>query len=187
MAQEKKIGEEREFPRPGSVLHDFFHDNKEIRMKKLKRWKRLNKYLTLPLYRLGIFPIFGLGRIFLILYSKGRKSGITRKTPLEYHWINGVITIFSARGEESDWVKNIRANPDAVWVRHGFHHFPAQVEFITKESQKLEIIKWYVTKHPKAAKMLFGWNPKKDSIDTANFTKLINLITIMQVHPKPSQ
>ena len=71
-----------------------------------------------PLYRLKILPLFGLGKIFLLLITKGRITDKKRRTPLEYHRINGVITIFSARGEESGWMKNILKNPlTSTWRR----------------------------------------------------------------------
>ncbi len=112
------------------------------------------------------------------------RSGKIRKTPLEYHWINDVITIFSGRGENSDWLKNINANPDDVWVRHGFHSFQAHIEILTIENDKLEIVKWYVTKHRRSAKFLFGWKPKLDDPNTTDFSKLLQIISIIRLFPK---
>ena len=171
-------------PRPGSPLYKLNHEDENKRKKTLKRWRILNKFLVLPLYRLRIFPLFGLGRIFLVLTTKGRITGKKRKTPLEYHRIEQVITVFSSRGEEAGWVKNMLVNPDHIMVRHGFHRFQPQVEFVANEDQKLEIMKWYVVNHGKAAKMLFGWNPKIDDPETTNFSNLVNLISIVKLHPQ---
>ena len=82
-------------PRPGSALYNLNHPDSHIKDKTLKRYKRLNKYLVLPLYRIKFLPLIGFGRIFLILTTRGRISGKKRRTPLEYHRIDGVITIFS--------------------------------------------------------------------------------------------
>ena len=169
-------------PRPGSPLHKLNHEDENERKKTLRRWRILNKYLVLPLYRLRIFPLFGFGRIFLVLTTKGRKTGKKRKTPLEYHRIDQVITVFSSRGDQAGWVKNIHANPNHTLIRHGFHSFQPQVEFVTKENQKLEIMKWYVMNHGKAAKMLFGWNPKTDDPETTDITNLLKLITIIKLY-----
>ena len=169
-------------PRPGSPLYKLNHEDENERKKTLRRWSLLNKYIVLPLYRLRIFPLFGFGRIFLVLTTKGRKTGKKRKTPLEYHRIDQVITVFSSRGEEAGWVKNIHANPNEILVRHGFHSFQPQVEVVSHEEQKLEIMKWYVMNHGKAAKMLFGWNPKTDDPETINFSNLLNMITIIRLH-----
>ncbi len=170
---------EEELPRPGSSLYKLIHPDEEVRLKTLKK---INKYVILPLYKLRLLPLLGFGRIFLILTTKGRKSGKLRRTPLEYHWIDDVITIFSGRGEDSDWLKNVRANPDNVWVKHGFHSFQSRVEILTDEKDKLSIIRWYVVKHPKAAKFLFGWNPRIDDPDITDFSKLLNSIAIIHLY-----
>ena len=171
-------------PRPGSPLYNLNHKDVMIKNKTLKKFKILNKYIVLPLYRLRILPLLGFGRIFLILTTKGRKTGKNRRTPLEYHRIDGIITIFSSIGEDAGWVKNIRANPDSLLVRHGFHRFQPQVEFVTNKDQKLEIMKWYVVNHGKSAKMLFGWIPKVDDPETTDFSKMLKMITLIRFHHK---
>jgi len=168
-------------PRQGSSLHNLNHKDEIIKNKMLKKFKIYNKYIVLPLYRLKILPLLGFGRLFLILTTQGRKTGKKRRTPLEYRRIEGTITIFSSRGEDAGWMKNIRAHPDSLLVRHGFHRFQPQVEFVTNEEQKLEIMKWYVVNHGKAAKMLFGWKPKTDDPETTDFTNLLKLISIVKL------
>jgi len=169
-------------PRPGSSLYNINHKDAMIKNKTLKKFKIYNKYLVIPLYRLKILPLLGFGRIFLILTTQGRKTGKKRRTPLEYRRIEGIITIFSSRGEDAGWMKNIRAHPDALLVRHGFHRFQPHVEFVTNEDQKLKIMKWYVVNHGNAAKMLFGWIPKVDDPETINFSNMLNMIAIIRLH-----
>lgn len=181
-----KIDEEL-LPRTGSTLYNMNHPDEKIRVKTLKKYKSLNKYLVIPLYRLRILPLLGFGRIFLILTTIGRKTGKKRRTPLEYHWIDRIITIFSGRGEDSGWLKNMRANPASVWVRHGFHSFPARVEFMSNENDKLKIIRWYVVKHSRSAKMLFGWNKKIDDPESSDFSKLLTTISIIQLFRKEKE
>ncbi|MEJ2293949.1 MAG: nitroreductase/quinone reductase family protein [Candidatus Lokiarchaeota archaeon] len=171
-----------ELPRPGSVMFNFHFKDEKDRKITLKRWQKMNKYLMVPLYRVKLLPLLGFGKIFLILKTKGWKTGKLRRTPLEYRRYNDTITIFASRGEESTWVKNMRANPENVSVIHGFHHFKPRIEYIEDSNQKLTIMKWYVERFGKAAKMLFGWDPKTDDPDIVDFTKLINLITIILLH-----
>ncbi len=92
-----------------------------------------------------------------------------------------MITIFSGRGEDAGWLKNIRTNPEFVWVRYGFHSFQPLVKFVIDDIDKLDIIKWYVTNHKRSAKFLFGWNPKTDDPEVTNFSKMLNTITIIQL------
>ena len=173
-----------DLPRVGSALYNLNHPDENLRMKTLKKYKRINKYLILPLYRLRILPLFGFGRIFLILTAKGRISGKIRRTPLEYHWIDDVITIFSARGEDSDWLKNLRANPNDVMVKHGFHSFQPRIEFITAHEDKLNIMRWYVIEHKRSAKFLFGWKSKIDDPATTDFTKMVDSLVMVRLYHK---
>ncbi len=169
-------------PRPGSTLYNLNHEDERLKNKTLNKFKILNKYIVLPLYRLKIFPILGFGRIFLILTTKGRKTGKKRRTPLEYRRIDEIITIFSSRGEDAGWMKNIRAHPDSLLVKHGFHRFQPQVEIIGNTDDKLRILKRYLVKHGRSSKMLFGWNPKSDDPETTDITNLLKLITIVKLH-----
>ena len=174
-------------PRPNTPLYNLNHEDETIRKKTLKRWRRMNKYLVLPLYRIYLLPLFGFGRIFLVLTTKGRKTGKKRRTPLEYHRIDGIITVFSGRGEESGWMKNLRLNPDAVSIRHGFHRFNPKIEFISDDQQKIEIIKWYVKNHGRSAKFLAGWDPKTDDPEKIDFSNFVRLITIIRFIKKNSK
>jgi deazaflavin-dependent oxidoreductase (nitroreductase family) len=178
------MSEEEKLPRSGSVLYNFTHSDEEIREKTLNKFRKLNKYLVLPLYRIRLLPLLGFGRIFLILTTKGRISGKKRRTPLEYHRIDGIITIFSGRGEESSWFKNLLVNPESVCVRHGFHSFAARIEPVLDEREKVEIFRWYVTKHSRSAKMLFGWNQKEDNPDSTDFSNLIKTVSIIRLYQK---
>jgi len=71
------------FPRAGSVVYKYTKG--EDQEKLLKQFKWINKYLVLPLYRIGLLPAIGFGWKFLILKTQGRISGKTRRTPMEYY------------------------------------------------------------------------------------------------------
>jgi deazaflavin-dependent oxidoreductase (nitroreductase family) len=184
MTNNNQVTFNEHIPRAGSALYNLNHPDENLRMKILKKYKRINKFLILPLYRLRILPILGFGRIFHILTTKGRITGKIRRTPLEYHWIDDAITIFSGRGEDSDWLKNLRANPEDAKVKHGFHSFQPHIEFITAHEDKLNIIKWYVLKHERLAKFLFGWRPKIDDPNTTDFTNILDTLVIVRFYRK---
>jgi len=144
----------------------------------------MNKYFTIPLYRVGILQLFGGSRIFILLYTKGRKSGKIRITPLEYRRKEGVIHVVAGRGKEAHWYKNLLANPEEAQIRLGFKKTKIDFEVILNIEEKNELFKWYVIKFPKAAKMLFGWNPKSDNIETADFTSFSKLVEVVKIFPK---
>lgn len=171
-----------ELPRPGSVMFNFHYQDEISKKKTLKRWKKLNKYLMIPLYRAKLLPLLGFGKIILILKTRGWKTGKTRRTPLEYRRYEGTVVIFAARGEDATWIKNLRANSDDVSVIRGFHHFKPRLEFVSDIDQKRTIMKWYISKFSRAAKVLFGWDPDKDNLETTDLSKLASLITIVLLH-----
>ena len=175
------------YPRPGSAEYKLLFGNKEEEKRTLKQWQRLNKFFSIPLYRLGFLPLFGMSKIFLLLFTTGRKTGKQRITPLEYRKRNGIIHVVAGRGKKAHWLKNLQANPDAVKIRVGFRKYKASFNIFKTIEEKNELLVWYVTKYPKAAKYLFGWDPKKDDPKTADFTSFSKLIEIIQFYPSKNE
>lgn len=127
-------------------------------------------------------PLIGLGRFFLLLKHKGRKTGKTRTTPVNYYRRNCVIHIHSTRGENADWMKNIRANPNDVYVQVGFRRFHAKVEILDGLSERENYWRWFVKKHLRIAKSLIGWDSKRDNPETADLSFLVKNITVVRLH-----
>ena len=150
--------------------------------KTIKKFKFINSFLVNPLYRIGLLPLLGFSRTLLLLVTTGRNSGKKYIAPLEYHRINGVVHIFSGRGEESDWFKNWRKNPDKVSIKLGFHSFKPKMEIIHDAQEKLEVIRWYVKTHPTLAKYSFGWNRKTDDPKSGILEPLVDLMPIIRLH-----
>ncbi len=173
-----------DFPRPGSAEYNLLFGDSESQNKTLKTWKRLNKFFTIPLYKLNILPLFGAGKIFLLLYTTGRKTGKKRITPVEYRKREGVIHFVAGRGKKAHWLQNMLAKPDEVKVKVGFKKYQISFELLSSIEEKNDLFKWYVEKYPKAAKMLFGWNPKEDDLTTADFTSFSELVEIVKIMPR---
>ncbi len=169
------------FPRPGSAEYGLLLETDvEKRKKVLKRWKQMNKYFTIPLYRAGILQLLGGHKIFLLLFTKGRKTGKVRITPIEYRKKEGIVHIVAGRGKKAHWFQNMLANPDDVMVKLGFKKRKVSFQVLETIEEKNELFKWYVSKYPKAAKMLFGWNLKTDDPETADFTSFSELVEIVK-------
>lgn len=65
----------------------------------------------------------GLGLVFrtpvLVLETTGRRSGATRSTPLAFHRDGDDLLVVGGAGGQTataDWVRNLRADPEAVAV-----------------------------------------------------------------------
>lgn len=78
-------------------MQDLYPDRPLIRL--------LFKAPTLT-WRLGLGPLSG--KLFLLLTTTGRKSGLPRRAMLEYYRHNGRKYVVSAFGERSDWYRNLQ-------------------------------------------------------------------------------
>jgi deazaflavin-dependent oxidoreductase (nitroreductase family) len=168
-------------PRPGTIVYDLINGTSEQKEKAIKKFKFMNS-VVVPLYRIGFLPLLGFSRIFLLLETAGRKSGNRCITPLEYHRINSIIHIISARGEKSDWFKNLRETPDKVLVKLGFHRFKPKIEIIEDPKEKIEVLKWYVKTHPTFAKYLMGWNKRIDDQESGVLNSIANFFQIIKLY-----
>ena len=87
-------------------------------------FKYLNRFMLI-MWRLGlgqwlnIWPA-GTGR-YMVVTHVGRKSGLKRRTPVNYSEIDGEIYCTAGFGSNSDWYRNIKANPNVeVWLPDGW-------------------------------------------------------------------
>lgn len=106
------------------------------------RMKALNQRMVAN-YQRGIGPT----RIILLLTTIGRKSGLARITPLQYETFRGKYYIASARGQHSDWFKNIMANPH-VHIQVGSKTMTAFAEPVTDPAQIADFLKLRLHRHP---------------------------------------
>lgn len=97
-------------------------------------------------YALGLGPI--IGRVILLLTNTGRKTGRRRVTPLQYEEIDGLIYIGSARGTESDWYKNLEADPE-VEVRVRNRRFLGRAETVTDPDRLADFLEYRLKTRPR--------------------------------------
>jgi deazaflavin-dependent oxidoreductase (nitroreductase family) len=104
--------------------------------------KKLNRKMV-ENYRRGVGPT----RMVLLLTTIGRKSGLARITPLQFEELDGLVFVGSARGQESDWFKNILVNPK-VHVQIGKREFDAIAEAVIETARVADFIELRVKRHP---------------------------------------
>lgn len=180
---ENELNQPRSFPRPGTGYYGFTQDD-NYQSKFLDSFKYTNKIIR-PLYRWRILPLLGFhrwARIYLIT-TIGRKSGKKRQTPLEYFKLDGVLYGGVSDPKKSQWHKNILANPDDVWVQIGFRNFHARIEFLD-DDEFIEKIKLYALQYPKMAGTAWGWDPKRDDVETADFTPMLKVYRFFRIHER---
>jgi len=71
--------------------------------------RRLLHKAPIVLWRLGLGGI--VGRPWMLLTTKGRASGLPRRTTLTAHRVRGRLYAWSPYGERSHWYRNLIADP----------------------------------------------------------------------------
>ncbi len=175
-----------ELPAPGSIMYPIMQEDKAIQKKAIAKFKFINRWIMIPLYRINLLPLFGIGKLFVLLYTIGKKSGKTRYNPLEYRIYNDKLLLFSSRGIKSDWFRNLKANPDKVILKIGFKKYHVLPRIVDSIDKKYDIIKWYCTTYPKTAKTLFGYDKNKHKLTDNIFDPIVKYIQIIEfdIHNK---
>lgn len=123
-------------------------------------FKYLNRFMLL-LWRLGLGPALniwpaGLGR-YLVITHLGRKSGLKRRTPVNYSDIDGEIYCTAGFGSASDWYRNLKATPHSeVWLPTGW--WQGEAEEVTEPEARLRILRQVIIDSGFAGR-LFGLDP----------------------------
>ena len=119
-------------------------------------FRYLNRFMVL-MWRLGLGQFIniwpeGSGRI-MVLTTTGRKSGLKRRTPVNYAIQDGELYCMAGFGSGSDWYRNLRSNPKIeVWMPDSW--WAAEVEEVTNSSQRLPLIRQIVINSGFAGRML---------------------------------
>jgi deazaflavin-dependent oxidoreductase (nitroreductase family) len=92
-------------------------------------------------------------RLGLVLTTTGRRTGLPRKTPLQYEELDGVIYVGSARGEQADWYRNLVAEP-AVVMQIGSDCFTARAHPLRRPDEILAFLRLRLRRHPWMIRMM---------------------------------
>lgn len=119
----------------------------------------LNKFFMVPLFRLGLGPLFGnpFSGYIMVMKVIGRKSGQTRFAPVNYAIHNGDIYCVSGGRRSSDWYKNLLARPEVELILPGGAIF-ARVEEISDPETRRVVIR-QILKNAGFAGFFEGYNP----------------------------
>lgn len=103
-------------------------------------FKVLNKFMVTS-FRLGLGPYVGgnpyTGYI-MVLTTIGRRSGLPRRTPVNYARGDGEVYCLVGFGHQSDWYRNLLVNPNVqVWI--GRQAWAGRVEVMTDPAEWMPI------------------------------------------------
>ena len=112
---------------------------------KMARW-------ALLLYRLGIGTL--ISRKVMLLTTVGRVSGRSRTMPTWYIIEDDTLFCFSGWGASSDWIKNLKANPQ-VGVTIGRHRFNAEGSLVGSPTEQARVLGLFQDKYGRRTVRLF--------------------------------
>ena len=127
-----------------------------------RSFRYLNRCMVL-MYRLGMAPLVNcfpplFGQIMILTHT-GRKSGKKYQSGLNFAQMNGDIYCTAGFGSESDWYRNIIANPQVeVWINNHWHR--CSVEEISNTIENIDIMRQVLVCSGFAA-YAAGINPRK--------------------------
>ena len=124
-------------------------------------FKYFNRFMLL-LWRLGLGS-WGNGTEFggsiMVIKHTGRKTGLTRYTPVNYALVDGEVYCSAGFGKVSDWYRNIMELPEVeVWLPDG--RWAGIAEDVSEAENGPHLLR-QVIRASGFAGPLFGVNPKK--------------------------
>ncbi len=124
-----------------------------------------NKFFMVPLFRLGLGPLFAnpVSGYIMVMKVIGRKSGKTRFTPVNYAIHKGEIYCISGGRRTSDWYKNLLATPEIELILPGGAVY-AHVEEIADSGLRRLVIR-QILQNAGFAGFFEGYNPWRISDD----------------------
>jgi deazaflavin-dependent oxidoreductase (nitroreductase family) len=106
-------------------------------------FKYFNRFMLL-MWRLGMGPLLNMGPImagrYMVITHTGRKSGMKRRTPVNYAMVDDEVYCTAGFGSVSDWYRNIIANPQVeVWLPDGW--YAGIAEEVTHPEARLPLLR----------------------------------------------
>ena len=135
----------------------------EVEQKLRQGFRYLNHFMVF-MWRLGLGRMMSrrefTGQIMVLTHT-GRKSGLRRRTPVNYALVDGEVYCTAGFGAQSDWYRNIQANPQVeVWLPEGW--WAGVAEDVSADPRRLEILRKVVIASGLAS-YIFGIDPFKIS------------------------
>jgi deazaflavin-dependent oxidoreductase (nitroreductase family) len=120
-----------------------------------------NRFMVL-LFRLGLGNLGNRPETsqVMVLVHRGRKSGLLRKTPVNYAMVDDQIYCTAAFGSRADWYRNVMADPHVqVWLPDGWYAGEAE-EVPADDPQRHALMRQVLIASGFAAPLFAGVNPK---------------------------
>jgi len=156
------------------------------RTKSFHFFNKVMNGVSIFLYRIYLLPLFGVGRIIILLDTIGWKTGKRRTTPvLALYFYTEHLTLYIARGMKAHWLKNILAADNQIFkIQKGFRRIQVKGVLVADSDEKFKHLKFYFDELPEA-RMIFGYEKSKhgDVFETEEFKEILDIIEFLQIIP----
>ena len=105
------------------------------------------------LYRLGLGGL--IAKHTLLLTTTGRRSGLPRVVPLDYHQEGDTFYLIVEGGSRSPWFRNLVANPE-VEVRVGCRRIKGMATPLTDAKEKAVVLRLFQQRSARMAERYYG-------------------------------
>ncbi len=131
-------------------------------------------------YRLGMGP--RVGRVFLLLTTKGRKTSRWHTIPLQYEKDGTMFYVGSARGTHADWFQNARAYP-TVHVQVKNQQFWGIAKPVTHPKRVIEFVTLQIRRHPIMMRFILRMRGLPPSLTPKQIREYAASVALVSVHP----
>jgi deazaflavin-dependent oxidoreductase (nitroreductase family) len=155
----------------------------QVSEERLRRiFKSFNRFMLL-LWRLGLGS-WGNGTEFggsiMVIKHTGRKTGLTRYTPVNYAVVDGDIYCTAGFGSVCEWYSNLMAIPQIeIWLPDG--RWAGVAEDVSDSEDRGALLRQVIIASGFAGP-LFGADPKK--LTDADFEKLMDSYRLIRIQRK---
>ncbi len=141
----------------------------------------VNKFFMVPLFRLGLGPLFGnpIWGYMMVLKTTGRKSGKIRYTPVNYAIMNGNLYCLAGRGQQADWYRNMVASANLEVILPG-GSVAGTAEEVSESPERTAALR-QVLKAGGFVGFMMGFNPY--TVTDAALVESANGMPIMRIKP----
>ncbi len=91
------------------MSHSFIQIEQGLMTYPREKWQQMLWKAPIYLVRLGLAPV--VGHHLLLITHTGRKSGLPRRTMVEYHMLDGKKYVPCAFGRKAQWYRNMEVDP----------------------------------------------------------------------------
>jgi deazaflavin-dependent oxidoreductase (nitroreductase family) len=133
------------------------------------------------LYALGFGPV--VGRLILLLTTRGRKTGLLRVTALQYEEIDDAIVVGSSRGTKADWYRNILADPH-VLVRVKSREFRGLAEPSADPVRIADFLEYRLKRHPRMVGAILRAEGLPEAPSRAELESYASRIAMVVIRPE---